>query len=153
MKRLTAVLGYLLAALALPIVLATFVGMTRWERGLVALTGLRVSPWFTGGEVAASVRCGRFETRVHEPVFQALVGERDDGFVQITLAPSDSLPPVVREEIDYDRDGRPDFVLTLDTAAPAAEVEPLDERVGSVRGVVRLDDGIAVRVNLSKTGR
>ena len=45
MNRVRAALGYLLAALALPIVLATFVGMGRWERGLVAVTGLRVSPW------------------------------------------------------------------------------------------------------------
>jgi hypothetical protein len=127
--------------------------MGRWERGLVAVTGLRVSPWFTGGEVAATVNHGPYETRVHEPVFQALIGEREEGFVQVTVTPSDSLPPVVREDVDFDRDGKPDFTMTLDTAAATAEVEALDDRVGTVRGVVRLDDGIAVRVNLRKIGR
>jgi len=112
--RLKAVLGYTLAALAFVVALATFVGMPAWEKALVSGTGLRVSPWFTGDEVAYTVPHRGYETRIHRPVFQALIGERSEGFVQVDWAPADSLPAVLDEEIDYDRDGVGDFRIRLE---------------------------------------
>ena len=153
MRRLPAVLGYALAALALPIVLATFVGLSSWETGLVRATGVRVSPWFTGGEVAATVSHGPYETRIHEPVFQALFGERREGFVQLVVAPADSLPEVVDEAVDYDLDGSVDFRLRLDTATDSAEIDATDPRVIGLQSVTRLDDGVAVRVAVRNARR
>ena len=153
MTKLPAALGYTLAALALPIVLATFVGMSSWESALVKATGVRVSPWFTGGEVVARISHGPYETRIHEPVFQALIGERKEGFVQLVVAPAESLPGVVDETVDYDLDGSADFRLRLDTAADTAGVDAIDPKVIGLESVTRLDDGVAVRVGVRNVRR
>ena len=51
MNRLKSILGYVWAILAIPIVLATFIGMDFWARGLAKATAVKISPWYTGGEV------------------------------------------------------------------------------------------------------
>lgn len=153
MGRLGAVLGYTLGGLALVIVLATFVGFPVWEKALVAGTGVRVSPRFTGDEVVRTVSHGCYETRIHRPVFQALFGERDEGFVQVDWAPADSLPVGLDDAIDYDGDGTVDFVVRVDTGTGRAEVTPVGPEVIGLRSVCRLDDGWAVRVDLRNTHR
>ena len=85
---------------------------------------------------------------LHRPVFQALVGERAEGFVQVDWVPADSLAPVVEDDVDFDGDRSPDFRVRLDTVSGTAEVTPLVADVLGVRGTCRLDDGWAVRVNL-----
>jgi hypothetical protein len=153
MRKLKAVLGYALAGLALVIVLATLMGMNAWEKLLVDATGVRVSPWFTGDEVVRTVTHGGYETRIHRPVFQALVGERDKGFVQVDWAPADSLPAQLEDAIDYDDDGAVDFLVRLDTGGGRAEVTPVGAGVIGLRGACRLDDGWTVRVDLLNTHR
>lgn len=153
MRKLRAVMGYALAGLALVIVLATLMGMNTWEKALVAGTGLRVSPWYTGDEVVRTDSHGRYETRIHRPVFQALIGERDEGFVQVDWAPADSLPAGLDDAIDYDGDGVVDFLVRLDTNAGQAEVTPVEPDVLGLRGTYRLDDGWAVRVDVRNSNR
>jgi hypothetical protein len=153
MRKLGAVLGYALAGLALPIVLVTLMGMNTWEKALVAGTGVRVSPWFTGDDVARVVSHGGYETRIHKPVFQALIGERDEGFVQVDWAPADSVPAGLEEAIDYDGDGTVDFLVRLDTDRGLAEVTPVGPGVLGLRDTYRLDDGWAVRVDVRNTRR
>lgn len=153
MRKLGAVLGYALAGLALLIVLATLMGMNTWEKLLIDATGVRVSPWFTGDEVVRTVSHGGYETRIHRPVFQALIGERDEGFVQVDWAPADSLPAGLDDAIDYDGDGAVDFLVRLDVGGGKAEVTPLDSDVLGLRGTYRLDDGWAVRVDVRNTRR
>ena len=153
MRKLGAVLGYTLAGLALFVVLATLMGMNTWERLLVDATGVRVSPWYTGDEVVRTVSHGRYETRVHRPVFQALIGERSEGFVQVDWAPADSLPACLEDSLDYDGDGVTDFVVRLDTVDGRADVTPVGPEVLGLRGACRLDDGWAVRVNVRNRRR
>lgn len=153
MRKLGAVLGYALAALALPIVLATLMGMNTWEKALVAGTGLRVSPWYTGDEVVRTVSHGSYETRIHKPVFQALIGERSEGFVQVDWAPADSVPAGLEDAVDYDGDGAVDFVVRLDTDGGRAELTTAGTDVLGLRGTYRLDDGWAVRVNVRNRNR
>ena len=153
MRKLKALLGYALAGLALVIVLATLMGMSAWEKALVAATGVRVSPWFTGDDVVRTDSHGRYEMRIHRPVFQALIGERDEGFVQVDWAPADSLPAGVEHAVDYDGDGTVDFLVRLDTDQGRADVTPVGPEVLGLRDIYRLDDGWAVRVNLRNTRR
>ena len=54
MMRLRAIAGYTWAVLTIPLVLATFVGMNFWAKSLVNATGLKISPWFTGGEASTA---------------------------------------------------------------------------------------------------
>jgi hypothetical protein len=151
--RLKAVLGYTLAALAFVVALATFFGMPAWEKALVSGTGLRVSPWFTGDEVAYAVQHEGYETRIHRPVFQALIGERREGFVQVDWAPAAALPAVIDEEIDYNRDGVGDFRIRLEKEKKDAVLTPIGPEVGTLEGTYRLTDARAVRVALANRPR
>ena len=45
MSKLKVIFGYVVAALGLPIVLATFIGQGFWMTNLVSVTGWRISPW------------------------------------------------------------------------------------------------------------
>jgi len=151
--RLKAVLGTILAASMLVVVLATLVGLPAWEKALVSGTGLRVSPWFTGDVVAFTVPHRGYETRIHRPVFQALIGERSEGFVQVDWAPADSLPAVIDEEIDYNRDDVGDFRIRLEGEKEEAVLTPIAPEVGALEGTYRLTDARAVRVILANPRR
>lgn len=148
MSKLKTFFGYTLATLGLPIVLATFVGQGFWMTNLVSATGLRISPWFTGDAVAQSVEHAGYETRIHKPVFMALIGERAAGFVQVDWAPPGRVPAQLTEEIDYNADGTPDFRVELDTQTRQATLTPYSAQVIGLRGTYRLKDAWAVRVDV-----
>jgi hypothetical protein len=151
MYKLKAFFGYALAVLGLPIVLATFIGEGFWTISLVSATGLRVSPWYTGDEVAHTVTHDGYETRIHKPVFMALIGEQSEGFVQVDWAPAGKVPAQVAEDIDYNGDGRPEFRLELDTNTQQAKLTPYTPQVIGLRGTYRLTDAWAVRVDLKNS--
>jgi hypothetical protein len=150
-----AVLGYAWAALALPVVLATFIGMNLWAPKLVAATGVTISPWYTGGEVVRKVEHASYETRIHRPVFNALIGKRKTGFVQVDFvqgpgpAPDrPALPESIDEAIDVNGDGAPDFQIAANSKAGTVVVTGLTPRVLGLDEVVSLDGGLGVRVRL-----
>ncbi len=149
MSRLTKAAGYTMAFLMVPLALATFLGMTFWSTKLVAVTGLHVTPWFTGGEVFRKVNHGLYETRIHRPVFEGLLWNRRQGFVQVDWAGTQRLPSGIEEEIDYDGDGNPDFKIAFSTSDKAAILTVLNPDVLSLEGTYNLKDGRAVRVRLS----
>jgi hypothetical protein len=173
MKRVLSVLGYVWAAAALPVVLFTFLGMNTWAGKLAGATGVVISPWYTGGEVARTTDHGAWRMQIHRPVFDGLFGQRKTGFVQVDFvgaggirrggtgaagaAPDSAgalvaaLPASIDEDIDFDADGRADFHLALTTASCATVVTPLSPRVLGLREAFRLDDGVGVRVELKNS--
>lgn len=148
MRRLKSFLAYTAAVLLVPIVLMLFIELDVWARGLVDLTGLTVSPWYTGGETARCLERGKYRVIVHRPVFDGLCAERGKGFVQLDWTPPEGLPRIVDEEIDMDGDGRQDLRLLLDTAAGTVELTAENPAVIGVREVLRLRNAWAVRVDL-----
>ncbi|MEW6182898.1 MAG: hypothetical protein AB1500_06935 [Bacillota bacterium] len=148
MLRLKKVLGYAVATLAVPLIMATFIGMDTWTHGLVSVTGITVSPWFTGGEVIRTIEHGRYRTTLHRPVFDGLLGERKQGFVQVDWSPPEALPEYVCEDVDYDGDGFRDFSVKINTRTCAATLMPCGPTVISLEGSYRLKDALAVRVLL-----
>jgi len=135
-----------LAALAIPVAIATFVGMDFFSRGLIAATGLKVSPWMNGGDVIHVVEHGGYQTQIHQPVFDGLFGEKKEGFVQVDWTPLKNLPPGISEEVDFDWDGRADFKINLDVEAVSAKITKGNSQVKSLEGCYKLKDGRAVRV-------
>src|SRR3972149_9845335 len=115
MNKLKGFLGYTWAFLAFFITLTAYVGYDTFPRKLAAATGIVISPWFTGGEIVRIIDHGAYRTHIHRPVFDALIGEREKGFIQLNWEPFAGLPPVIQEEIDYDGDNREDFLIILDT--------------------------------------
>jgi hypothetical protein len=154
MSRIKAFLVYSWAALAGPLVLATCMGMPPLAGKLVAVTGLHVHPRYTGGEVARTIDHGSYQTLVHRPVFDGLIGQRNAGFVQIHWQTRDAnLPESIDEQVDFDADGSNDFRIQLNTVTQEARIEPFDSRVLSADEVIGVPDGWIIRVNLRRTPR
>ena len=153
MRKLKAILGYTWAALCILAPLVTLFGLDPLMNLLVSGTGLTVSPWYTGDVVARTVEHDGYETRIHRPVFQALIGERREGFVQVDWGLLAALPAQVDENVDLDDDGQADFRVVLDTAEGKATLTPLTEYVLNLSGPYRLDDAWAVRVALKNPRR
>ena len=154
-ELLKAGLGYTWAALCLVIVLATFVGLNFWSRSLANGTGIQVSPRFTGGEIRRSTDHGQYQTRIHRPVFDGLLGERNEGFVQIDWVPNknQSLPVLIEEEFDIDGDGTSEFRIRLDTVAARAELLENKPWVLSAGSVITADVERILRVSLRNPNR
>ncbi len=150
MNKIKTIFGYTWGFLALFVVLATFMGSAYFSRTLANATGVTVSPWYSGGEIVMTVDHGSYKTLVHRPVFDGLIWERKNGFIQINWEPFSGLPPVVEEKIDYNGDRQEDFLVKLDTATGSASIVAYSPDVVSVEKSYRLTKGWAVRVLLKK---
>jgi hypothetical protein len=150
MAKLKSVLGTMWALTALPLLLVMFFGFARWPRLLVAATGLEVSPWYTGGEVVTSTPREGYTTLVHRPVFDALLGQKARGFVQIDFVPPEggALPAVIEESLSPQDNSALAIRVRLDTAMRAATLGTSGTHVLGVEGVYGLKSGLAVRVAL-----
>ena len=153
MSKLKPILGYLLAGLAVPVIIAMLFGMNDWMNLLVNATGVQITPWETGGAVAFQVERGGYRQEVHEPVFKALIGERKSGFVQVDWKPASSVPDIIDEQVDYDQDGTADFNVVWDWKTPGAEAQltALRPDVLGVRQDFTLDGAPVLRVDLRNT--
>lgn len=150
MAKLKSILGTFWALTALPLLLVMFFGYGHWPRLLVAVTGLQVSPWYTGGEVVSTIPREGYDTLVHRPVFDALVGQRSQGFVQVDLVPPEGgvLPTVVEESVVVQDNPALAIRVRVDTAARTATLGASGSHVTGVEGVYGLKNGLAVRVAL-----
>jgi len=150
MKTLKGILGYSWAFLTIFIVLATFIGNDYFSGKLASATDIKISPWFSGGEIIKTIDHGAYKTYIHRPVFDALIGERRKGFIQLKWEPYAGLPPVVQETIDYNDDNRADFLITLNTQTGDTTLSANCSTVLSTERSYRLKKGWAVRVILKK---
>jgi hypothetical protein len=148
MSAIKSFLGYSLAILAIPVTIAIFVGLNGWAALLVNGTGLKLSPWHTGGEALRAIDHGSYVTRIHKPVFDAVLGQYDKGFVQIDWMKKAAVPAQIDEAIDYDDDGKPDFRIKWSTRTGTPELAPLQPGVLGLRAHLLLSDSYTVRVNL-----
>lgn len=154
MKTLRKILGYTWAALALPVLLATFFGLDGWARLLAHSTGVQISPWITGGEIVRTWPHEGYETRLHRPVFDGLISPRAQGFVQvdwIATPPATNLPAHLEEQIDYDNDGHADFAVELDGKSDQATLKPLQSNVVGSDRLMHLKNGRVLRIILKRT--
>ena len=96
---------------------------------------------------------GTYQTEIHRPVFDALFGERKEGFVQVAWRPADALPMRIDKEIDADADGHPDFRIELDTESRQASLIPYSPKVIELQGAYHLGEKLAIRVALKNPRR
>jgi len=156
MAKLKSVLGYLVAALGIPIMIVTALMWTVLgflPEQFILVTGLEHSANWTGGEVVQTIEHGTYRTEVHRPVFDALFGEHKKGFVQVAWRPPDALPARIDEEIDADGDGQADFRIELETATRQASLTPYSPNVLALEGVYDLGETLAIRVRLKNPRR
>ena len=150
MQKIKSIMGYTWAVFAFIIALATFLGNNSLSRGLASATGITVSPWYSGGEIVKITEHDAYKTSLHRPVFDTLIGQRKEGFVQINWDPAAGLPPEIRESVDYNGDGKEDFFITLNSATGETRLTAGNPAVLSVDPAYRLKNGWAVRVRLKR---
>jgi hypothetical protein len=150
MFKLKSALAYGWAFLATPVVLATFVSLGSLPGALIDATGMRVSPWMVGGDVAREIEHPGYKTTLRQPVFEGLLGPRSTGFVLVEWSPAkgQTLPPHVIESVDYDSDGAADFTIDLDVAAVRATLTAKSSRVLDIERVFDFKTERAARVRL-----
>lgn len=154
MKILKAICGYTLAVLGVPLVLIGIMGPLYGLGELfISATGLTLSPWIDGGEVVQTIDHGTYQTHVHRMVFDALIGERKEGFVQVDWVPLDALPARVDEEIDADGDGQADFRVEVNTANKETTLTPYASWVLELEGTYKPEGLLMVRVRLRNPSR
>jgi hypothetical protein len=150
MNKIKAAAAYAVSFLMTLVVLATFMGMNFWAGKLVAITNLKVSPKFTGGEIRKVVDHGTYQTLIHRPIFDALLCESSQGFVQVVWNSESPLPKEIEEAVDYNQDGKADFLARLNTETFETHVISNAAQVKGLEGTVKIKKGVLIRVLLSK---
>ncbi len=152
MSKVKSIFGYAVAGLAVPLVMMTFINLNGWMQ-VIEDSGLRISPWISGGDVAFILPHDGYQTRIHKPVFLGLLWETGDGFVQVDWTPSEGAPGVIDEEIDYNADGRIDFRINWNTQSGAMTLTPYSDAVLYLEGKYKLRESWSVRVRVKNPGR
>jgi len=150
MKNLLKIAGYAWAGACLVVVLVMFAGSEYLSGKLASATGITVSPRYSGGEVIRSIDHGTYKTILHRPVFDGLIGERRDGFIQVEWQPVTALPLLIEDAVDFTGDGKEDFSFRLDAAAGSGTLTPRNPSVVALEWVVKVNQGWVARVQLRK---
>jgi len=150
MKKIKTILAYAWAAMGLPIILITLIGSQPLATGLVNLTGIRISPLQTGGDVVKTVVRDDYSINIYETVFDALIGESKEGFVQIAWQAAGEFPQALDDEVDYDGDGQADFRLQWQAGQEEPLLTAYNEKVLGLEAVYPMDDALVVRVKIAR---
>jgi len=154
MAKIKSILGTMVAVLSTLIMLAVIPGIMFLAEPLIAVTGLTISPKYSGGEVVQTIDHDAYQTQVHRMVFDdVLIGERKEGFIQVDWTPRDALPARIDEEIDADGDGQADFRVEVDTANEETTLTPYASWVLGLEGTYKPEDYLMVRVFLRNPSR
>lgn len=112
----------------------------------IAAAGFKISPVFSGGEIARTIDRGGYRVFIHRPVFDALLGENKDGFIQIDWGPAEALPEKIKENVALDGEAPIKFMLELDTIVPEVLLFTEDCRVGPVEAPLLVDKPRIIRL-------
>jgi hypothetical protein len=148
MKKIKIIAGMIWVFLCLILIIVLFPGLTGFSAALSKASFMKIHPRYSGGEIAKQIATENCTLDVRKPVFKGLINDRNNGFVQIDWR--GNVPEVIRDTIDYDLDGIPDFYILIDTKAPKTELSSLNKKVKDVRISTNTSYGWAVRVNIAK---
>lgn len=153
MKKVITVIGYIWAVACLLLIPVTFVGNQSFARMASRLSFMKVSPIYTGGEVARTVEDSTIKVEIYKPVFEALIGESKKGFIQIRFSSAEKLPPLIEKTIDMDNDGKDDFGLIINTETSDTKLSPVNPHVTGLNVSTRVKDAWVVRVDLTNPAK
>lgn len=139
-------IGYLWGVILIVVVLFVFFGLDIWSLQLSKLPFMKIHPRYAGGEIVETIDEGSQKWVIHQPVFDGLIGPREQGFVQVQVVCADPIPPEIEKTIDYDQDGAADFTVYIkNTEHGAPEVVALADHVVGLGQWARISDGWIVR--------
>lgn len=167
MKRLTTILGYMIAVLTIAVAVVGPLFWFGFFSRAAAKTSLRIDPTYTGGEPARTLTRDAYQIVIYKPVPKRAPLSPLGSFVQIVWTPASKLPATVSEQLDLDGDGRPDCEVSFQAprdphAILHVNVKPLNNLVQAMNGVskdsfasliARVNDTIVVRVPLKSSAK
>lgn len=143
----TRILIYLWGAILPVVVVALFFGLDQWSWLLANLSFMKIHPRYSGGEISIKVEEPGVKYVSHDPVFDGLIGVRQNGFVQIDIHVSDDGVYPLKKEFDYDQNGVSDFALLIES--PVNKMPRLisdSPVVGGLAGWAMTSEGWVVRI-------
>jgi hypothetical protein len=133
MKTILTVSGFIWMTISILVAAVIFSSIGSWEKKFVQAFGIKESAKYNGGEIMVKIDNGAYLTYIHRPVFDGLLGPTREGFIQIDWVTQDKkLPDLIQESFDYDKDGKKDFAITLDTTANSVKLDKFDSSVLAV---------------------
>ena len=148
MKKIKIVAGIFWAILCLLLILVLFPGLNNFSSGISRLPFMKINPNLTGGEAAEQIVMKSCTLVVRKPVFDGLIGERKQGFVQIDWR--GNLPEIVSDTIDYDLDKKPDFVIRISRSESSTVLKLLNPKVRKVGISTPTSYGWSARIKIEK---
>jgi hypothetical protein len=148
MKKIKIIAGITWAFIGLILIIIFFPGLNSFSSSVAKLPFMKINPNYTGGEIAKQIISEGCTLDIRKPVFDGLIKERKNGFVQIDW--HGNLPDKLIDTIDFNLDGIPDFYILVDRNQSKTYLEPINNKVNKVRVSTSTSYGWAVRVDLRK---
>jgi hypothetical protein len=148
MKKIKIIAGTIWAVSGLILILILFPGINSFSVSASKLPFMKINPNLTGGEVAKQISMKDYTIDIRKPVFDGLIKERKNGFVQIDWR--GNIPDMIADTIDYDLDNMHDFRVMIDRKQTVTEIKSFNNKVGDVIASTATSYGWAMRINVKK---
>ena len=148
MKKTKIIAGIMWAILGLFLILILFPRFGNFTLSASKLPFMKINPRYSGGDIASeriSVNCTLI---IRKPVFNGLLKERKNGFVQIDWR--GNIPEKIDDTIDVDSDSIPDFGIMIDTKASNTQLQPMNKNINGIDISTPTSYGWTVRVKLKR---
>jgi hypothetical protein len=153
MKKLLAVPAYIWAIACLLLIPVTFIGNNSFANQLAKLPFIKINPLYSGGELTDSITGQDMNIYIYKPVFEALIGESREGFVQIRFSPAGKLPDMITKSIDFDNDGITDFGVNINTGNGETNLNPSNPFITKIIISSKVKEDWIVRVGLKNQSK
>jgi hypothetical protein len=148
MKKIKIIAGITWAFAALILIIILFPGLNSFSASLARLPFMKINPNYAGGEIARQFITSGCTLDIRTPVFDGLLKEGKNGFVQIDWR--GNIPGKIIDTIDYNHDNNPDFAILIDKTLTKTVLTPFSNKVKNVGISTPTSYGWAVRINLTK---
>lgn len=151
MTKLKVATGYLWAVISI-IILISMIGLSQMPlEKLNQAFGIKVSARVTGGEVATTIQHDGYKTLIYRTVFDGVINDRNNGFVQIEWEPDGGeVPAIISEQVDFNNDGTSDFAVRYDTSNIKASINKYNPKVTGIGDIYEFKGIYGLRVTIKK---
>jgi len=148
MKTLKIIAGLTWAFACLIFIIMLFPSLNPLANKVSMYPFMKINPNYSGGEIVRELNKENYTISIHRTVFDGLVCERKNGFVQIDWR--GKLPRVINDTIDFDNDNSKDFIVGIDTTNAKSKITALNSKVRDIEISTKTSFGWAIRVGLVK---
>lgn len=148
MKKVKIIAGVTWAMAGMILIIILFPFLNSFSSSVAKLPFMKINANYSGGTAASEIIAEGCTIVVRKPVFDGLIGERKNGFVQVDWR--GNVAEKMSDSIDYDLDGAPDFLVQIDRSSIKTLLVPLNPMVTDLKTSTQTSYGWAVRVGIKK---